>query len=128
MIDRILARSVAFSVFERVLIEPATMPLLKQRACASAKGPPILIVGPCAVRDTSIADFAEGHRVAQVLAEAGPSFIASTFWKSATAETRDDGSTQATLEMTISCQAWLGLLDDARSPPPRAAGRRSAAP
>jgi len=119
VIDRILARSVAFSVFERVLIEPATMPLLKQRACASAKGPPILIVGPCAVRDTSIADFAEGHRVAQVLAEAGPSFIASTFWKSATAETR---------EMTISCQAWLGLLDDARSPPPRAAGRRSAAP
>ena len=67
------------------------MLLLEQRAGARAEGPPVLIVAPYAVHDASIADFAEGHSVAQILAEAGLGFIALTFWKSATAEMRDYG-------------------------------------
>ena len=39
----------------------------------------------------SIADFAEGYSLAQVLTEAGLGFIGLTFWKSATAEMRDYG-------------------------------------
>jgi poly(3-hydroxyalkanoate) synthetase len=80
-----------FPVFGRVRIELATMLLLEQRARAPAKGPPILIVAPYAVHDASIADFAEGNSLAQVLAQAGPGFIALTFWKSATAEMRGYG-------------------------------------
>ena len=80
-----------FPVFGRVRIELATMLLLEPRALARAKGPPILIVGPYAVHDASIADFAEGYSLAQVLTEAGLGFIGLTFWKSATAEMRDYG-------------------------------------
>ncbi len=80
-----------FPVFGRVRIELATMLLLEPRALAPAKGPPILIVGPYAVHDASIADFAEGYSLAQVLTEAGLGFIGLTFWKSATAEMRDYG-------------------------------------
>ena len=67
------------------------MLLLEQRERARAKGPTVLIVAPYAVHDASIADFADGHSLAQILAEAGSGFIALTFWKSATAEMRDYG-------------------------------------
>jgi alpha/beta hydrolase family protein len=80
-----------FPVFGRVRIELATMFLLEQRAGARTKGPPVLIVGPYAVHDASIADFAEGHSLAQILGEAGLGLIALTFWKSATHEMRDYG-------------------------------------
>jgi poly(3-hydroxyalkanoate) synthetase len=81
----------AFPVFGRVRIELATMLLLEQRERARAIGPTVLIVAPYAVHDASIADFADGHSLAQILAEAGSGFIALTFWKSATAEMRDYG-------------------------------------
>src|SRR5260370_13797862 len=81
----------AFPVLGRVRIELATMLLLEQRARARARVPPVLIVAPYAVHDASIADFADGHSLAQTLAEAGPGFIALTFWKSPTAAMRDYG-------------------------------------
>jgi len=81
----------AFPVFGRVRIELATMLLLEQRERTRAKGPTVLIVAPYAVHDSSIADFADGHSLAQILAEAGSGSIALTFWKSATAEMRDCG-------------------------------------
>ena len=81
----------AFPVFGRVRIELATMLLLEQRAGARANGPPVLVVGPYAVHDASIADFADGHSLAQILGEAGLGPIALTFWKSATDEMRDYG-------------------------------------
>ena len=80
-----------FPVLGRVRIELATMLLLEQRAWAPAQTPPVLIVAPYAVHDASIADFADRHSLAQILAESGTGFIASTFWKSATAEMRDYG-------------------------------------
>jgi poly(3-hydroxyalkanoate) synthetase len=67
------------------------MLLVEQRAPARAKDPPVLIVAPYAFHDASIADFAEGNSLAQVLVEAAPGLIALTFWKSATAEMRDYG-------------------------------------
>ena len=79
----------AFPEFGRVRIELATMLLLEQRERARAIGPTVLIVAPYAVHHASIADFADGHSLAQILAEAGSGFIALTFWKSATAEMRD---------------------------------------
>src|SRR5208337_2044657 len=81
----------AFPECGRVRIELATMLLLEQRERARAKAPTVLIVAPYAVHDASIADFADGHSLAQILAEAGSGFIALTFWKSATAEMRDYG-------------------------------------
>ena len=81
----------AFPVFRRVRIELATMLLLEQRERTRAKGPTVLIVAPYAVHDASIADFAHGHSLAQILTEAGSGSIALTFWKSATAEMRGYG-------------------------------------
>ena len=81
----------AFPVLGRVRIELATMLLLEQRAGARANGAPVLIVGPYSVHDAAIADFADGHSLAQILDEAGLGPIALTFWKSATDEMREYG-------------------------------------
>ena len=80
-----------FPTLGRVRIELATMLLLEQRERTRPHAPAVLIVAPYAVHDASIADFAPGHSLAQVLAEAGLGLIALTFWKSATAEMRDYG-------------------------------------
>jgi poly(3-hydroxyalkanoate) synthetase len=77
--------------FGRVRIELATMFLLEQRERTRPAAPPVLIVGPYAVHDASIADFADGHSLAQTLAEGGADALALTYWKSATADMRDYG-------------------------------------
>jgi poly(3-hydroxyalkanoate) synthetase len=81
----------AFPTLGRVRIELATMVLLEEREPSRSKVPPILIVGPYAVHDASIADFAPGHSLAQTLAEVYAGSVALTFWKSATAAMRDYG-------------------------------------
>jgi len=81
----------AFATLGRVRIELATMLLLEQRERPRAKVPPVAIVAPYAIHDASIADFAPGHSLAQTLGEAGPGFVALTFWKSATADMWDYG-------------------------------------
>ena len=78
-------------VFGPVRIELATMWLLEQRAPVAARDPAALIVAPFAVHDASIADFAEGHSLAQALAPAGAGPLALTFWKSAAPDMRDAG-------------------------------------
>ena len=80
-----------FPVMGRVRLELATMRLLEQRERASPQSPPILIVAPYSVHDAAIADLADGHSIAQVLAQAGAGSIGLTFWKSATVEMRDYG-------------------------------------
>jgi len=80
-----------FPVFGRVRLDLPTMRLLEPREPVSQKGAPTLIVGPYAVHDAAIADLAEGHSIAQTLAESGMRRIALTFWKSATVDMRDFG-------------------------------------
>ncbi len=80
-----------FPLFGRVRIELATMLLLEQREPAPSRASPALIVAPYAVHEASIADFAEGHSIAKVLAEGGSDRLALTFWRSATVGMRDFG-------------------------------------
>jgi len=80
-----------FPVFDRIRIELATMLMLEHRARPRAHLAPLLIVAPYAVHEASIADFAERHSLAQVLAESGCGGLALTYWKSATAEMRNYG-------------------------------------
>ena len=54
----------------------------------SSDAVPTLIVAPFAVHDATIADFSEGHSLAQVLIDEGLWPIAVTHWKSATAQMR----------------------------------------
>ena len=77
-------------VFGRVQLELPTMLLLEERDRAAARTT-TLIVAPYAVHEASIADFAEGHSLAQALAEGGSGSLALTYWKSATADMRDYG-------------------------------------
>ena len=80
----------SFPTFRRVRLDLDTMLLLEpHRSAASAR--PVVIVGPYAVHDAAIADFAEGHSLAEALAKEGAGPLALTFWKSATAEMRDYG-------------------------------------
>ncbi len=81
----------AFPTFDSVRIELQTMLLLERRQPARGRDVPVLIVAPYAVHDASIADFAEGHSLARVLADGGSGLIALTFWKSASAEMRGYG-------------------------------------
>ena len=81
----------AFATFDSVRIELPTMLLLERRQAARAQDVPVLIVAPYAVHDASIADFAEGHSLARVLADGGSGLVALTFWKSASAEMRGYG-------------------------------------
>jgi len=80
----------SFPTFRRVRLDLATMFLLESRRPAPAARP-VVIVGPYAVHDAAIADFAEGHSLAEALAREGAGSLALTFWKSATAEMRDYG-------------------------------------
>ena len=75
----------------QIRIELPTMLLLERTEPVAAKAEPVLIVAPYAVHEASIADFADRHSVAQVLAEGGSEFVALTYWKSATAQMRDYG-------------------------------------
>jgi poly(3-hydroxyalkanoate) synthetase len=81
----------ALPVFGRVRLDLATMMLLEEREPAAPRKAPALIVAPFTVHEASIADFAEGHSLAQALAEAGSGPLALTYWKSATADMRDYG-------------------------------------
>ncbi len=67
------------------------MQLLEERAPAPPRTATALIVAPFAVHEASIADFAEGHSLAQGLAAGGSRSLALTYWKSATADMRDYG-------------------------------------
>ena len=67
------------------------MMVLEEREPAAPRKAPALIVAPFTVHEASIADFAEGHSLAQALAEAGSGPLALTYWKSATADMRDYG-------------------------------------
>lgn len=58
---------------------------------AADGGVPVLIVGPFALHDSSIADFAHGHSLAAVLAETCSGPIALTRWKSATRDMANFG-------------------------------------
>ena len=78
-------------VFGRVRLDLATMQLLEEREPAARRTAAALIVAPFAVHEASIADFAEGHSLAQALAEGGSGPLALTYWKSATADMRDFG-------------------------------------
>jgi poly(3-hydroxyalkanoate) synthetase len=78
-------------VFGRVRLELPTMLLLEEREPAAAPAATSLIVAPFAVHQASIADFAEGHSLAQALAGSGSGPLALTYWKSATADMRDYG-------------------------------------
>jgi poly(3-hydroxyalkanoate) synthetase len=93
--DRLLHASAidlsAFPTLGRVRIELATMFLLEQTKRPRSQAPAVLIVAPYAVHDASIADFAPGHSLAQILSETGPISLAVTSWKSATAAMRDYG-------------------------------------
>jgi poly(3-hydroxyalkanoate) synthetase len=80
----------SFPTFRGVRLDLDTMFLLEPRR-SPASGRPVLIVAPYAVHDAAIADFAEGHSLAEALAEEGAGPLALTFWKSATAEMRDYG-------------------------------------
>lgn len=80
-----------FPVFGRVRLDLATMRLLEPPEPVSHRAVPTLIVAPYAVHDAAIADLAEGHSIAQTLAESGLRRIALTFWKSATIDMRDYG-------------------------------------
>ena len=80
----------SFPTFQRVRLDLDTMFLLEpRRSAASAR--PVVIVGPYAVHDAAIADFAEGHSLAGALTEEGAGPLALTFWKSATVQMRDYG-------------------------------------
>jgi poly(3-hydroxyalkanoate) synthetase len=81
----------SLTTFGRLRIELPTMLMLERSAGASAKANPVLIVAPYAVHEASIADFADGYSLAQVLVEGGSDCLALTYWKSATAEMRDWG-------------------------------------
>ena len=75
----------------QIRIELPTMLLLERSEPVAARAEPVLIVAPYAVHEASIADFADRHSVAQILAEGGSEFVALTYWKSATAQMRDYG-------------------------------------
>jgi len=119
-----------FPVMGRVRLELATMRLLEQREPASPQNAPILIVAPYAVHDAAIADLADGHSIAQALAQAGAGDIALTFWKSATVEMRDYGIDAYLSDLNVAvddlggraslvglCQGgWLAAVYAARFP------------
>ena len=78
-------------VFGRIRLELPTMLLLEERQQAAPRTAAALIVAPFAVHQASIADFAEGHSLAQALTESGSGPLALTYWKSATADMRGYG-------------------------------------
>ena len=81
----------SLATLRHIRIELPTMLLLERSEPVAAKAGPVLIVAPYAVHESSVADFADRHSVAQVLAAGGSEFVALTYWKSATAEMRDYG-------------------------------------
>ena len=119
----------SFPTFQRVRLDLDTMFLLEpRRSAASAR--PVVIVGPYAVHDAAIADFAEGHSLAGALTEEGAGPLALTFWKSATVQMRDYGIDAYLSDLNVavddlggrvslvgSCQGgWLAAAYAARFP------------
>ena len=113
----------AFPTLGRVRIELATMLLLEQREASRAKVPPLVIVAPYAVHDASIADFAPGHSLAQILAEADAGSVVLTFWKSATAEMRGYGIDVYLSDLNVAIDD-LGARASLVGPVPRRLARR----
>ncbi len=74
-----------------VRIELATLWLLERRQASAKPALPVLIVAPYALHDAAIADFAKGHSLIEILADAGLNWLALTYWKSARPEMRDFG-------------------------------------
>ena len=81
----------SLTTLKRVRIELPTMLLLEGSLEPPSKAIPVLIVGPYAIHEASIADFSDGHSLAQILVEGRSESVALTYWKSATAEMRDYG-------------------------------------
>jgi hypothetical protein len=106
-----------FPVLGRVRIELPAMLLLEQRMPAQTRNPPVLIVGPYAVHDGSIGDFADGHSVAQVLSK--DHFVALTFWKSADVQMRYYGIDAYLSDLNVA-------VDDLGGPPRSSACVRAA--
>lgn len=71
-----------------------SMCLRTRRDDPSHAGTPILIVAPFALHDSSIADFAPQHSIAETLWTAGLGPIYATQWKSATRDMRSFGIDQ----------------------------------
>ena len=119
----------SFPTFRGVRLDLDTMFLLEPRR-STASGRPVLIVGPYAVHDAAIADFAEGHSLAEALEREGAGPLALTYWKSATTEMRDYGIDAYLSDLNVAvddlggrvslvgiCQGgWLAAVYAARFP------------
>ena len=71
-----------FATLDRIRLDLPSLQLREASADAGRRETPILIVAPYALHDATLADFAPGHSLAEVLRRAGP--VALTHWKSAT--------------------------------------------
>ncbi|MDB5650248.1 MAG: hypothetical protein JWL62_1768, partial [Hyphomicrobiales bacterium] len=79
------------ATLDQVRVDLSTM-WLRERSCRrDCAAVPTLIVAPFALHDSSIADFALGHSLAEAFTNAGISSLAMTQWKSATEAMRDFG-------------------------------------
>jgi poly(3-hydroxyalkanoate) synthetase len=76
----------AFTSLDRTRLDLPALQLREASADAGRRGTPILIVAPFALHDATLADFAPGHSLAEVLRRAGP--VALIHWKSATHDMR----------------------------------------
>jgi poly(3-hydroxyalkanoate) synthetase len=81
----------SLATLRQMRIALPTMLLLERNQPVASNAARVLIVAPYAVHEASVADFADRHSVAQIIAEGGSEFVALTYWKSATAEMRDYG-------------------------------------
>jgi poly(3-hydroxybutyrate) depolymerase len=79
------------ATLENVRLDLATMLLRDRGDDDRGAAMPTLIVAPFALHDSSIADFARGHSLAEAFAAAGLGQVAMTQWKSATEDMRDFG-------------------------------------
>jgi poly(3-hydroxyalkanoate) synthetase len=80
-----------FATLGRIRIDLQTMLLLERNDEVAGSTVPVLIVAPYATHEAWLADFADRHSVAQIVAEGGSDLVALTYWKSATAEMRNYG-------------------------------------
>jgi poly(3-hydroxyalkanoate) synthetase len=120
----------SLTILRRIRIELPTMLLLERNVEAPVKALPVVIVAPYAVHEASIADFADGHSLAQVIVAGGSDRVALTYWKSATAAIRSFGVDAYLSDLNVAvddlggrasliglCQGgWLAAIYAARFP------------